>query len=56
MKLEQFIAQRFKKITELTTAVTNNNGHANVKHMNVYSLSVIFFSEAALKRRLRATA
>ena len=29
--------------------------HLNVKHMNVYSLSVIFFFEAALKRRLRAT-
>ena len=25
--------------------------YLNVKHMNVFSLSVIFFSEAALKRR-----
>ena len=30
-------------------------GHLNVKYMNVYSLSVISFSEAALKHRVRAT-
>ena len=28
-------------------------GHLNVKHLDVYSLSVIFILEAALKRRPR---
>ena len=30
-------------------------GHLNVKYLDVYSLSVIFFLKAALKRRPRVT-